>query len=371
MNSPSSSDLPLPSSGSAAIEDAAIAWLAERDDGFSPAREREFAQWLRADPRHAAAVARLEQTLGLLNELPQFRAEINTEFNRAAPVVPFPQGEVERPARVSRRWPRVLAWAGVAAVLALGVTVGWRALRPAAELRYTTTAAGYERARLDDGSTLELNAASAARVHFTAAERRVELEAGEAHFAVAHDAARPFVVSAGGVSVRAVGTAFNVRFTSQAVEVTVVVGKVAVGRVERVDPNALSARATSDPARWGQRTPPATTLLVANERLSLPTVPRSAAPVIEKVTPAALRQALAWQGRLVEFDEALLSEVILRFNARNRLQLILADAELGTRRIGGTFALDEAEAFVRLLERDGEIVAERRGETEIHLSRAR
>ena len=58
-----------PSPSNAAIEDVAIAWLAERDDGFSATREREFAQWLRADPRHAATVARLEQTLGLLNEL--------------------------------------------------------------------------------------------------------------------------------------------------------------------------------------------------------------------------------------------------------------------------------------------------------------
>jgi hypothetical protein len=51
------------------IEDAAIAWLTERDDGFSPEREREFARWLRADPRHPAAIARLEQTVGLLHEL--------------------------------------------------------------------------------------------------------------------------------------------------------------------------------------------------------------------------------------------------------------------------------------------------------------
>ena len=56
-----------------------------------------------------------------------------------------------------------------------------------------------QRARLDDGSTLELNAASAVRVQFTASERHVQLEAGEAHFAVAHDTARPFIVSAGGI----------------------------------------------------------------------------------------------------------------------------------------------------------------------------
>ncbi len=51
----------------------------------------------------------------------------------------------------------------------------------------------------------------------------MKLEAGEAHFAVAPDAARPFVVRVGGVAVRAVGTAFNVRYAADgAVEVTVI-----------------------------------------------------------------------------------------------------------------------------------------------------
>jgi transmembrane sensor len=342
-----------PASSSAAIEDAAIAWLTERDDGFSPAREREFAQWLRADPRHAATVARLEQTLGLLAELPAYRTELNTAFDRAAPIVPFPPAAPSAPLPARRR-PRALAWAGLAAALALGTFVGWRALRPPPAIHYTTTVAGYERARLDDGSTLELNAASAARVQFTAAERRVELTTGEAHFAVAHDTARPFIVSAGGIAVRAVGTAFNVRYTAAgAVEVTVTEGKVSVSGVERVDPHALAGA----------------TLVSAGQRIVLPR--HAPLPAVEQVDPATLRVALAWQSRLADFAEAPLAVVIARFNARSRIQLFLADEKLADRRIGGTFALDEAEAFVRLLERDGEIIGERRGETEIHLRRAR
>ncbi len=337
----------------AALEDAAIAWLTERDDGFSPAREREFAQWLRADPRHAATVARLEQTLGLLGELPAFRTQLNNAFDRAAPIVPFPP--ITPPAvRPTRRWPRVFAGIGLAAALALGFFLGWHALRPPATIHYTTTVAGYERARLDDGSTLELNAASAARVQFTPAERRVNLEAGEAHFAVAHDTARPFIVSAGPIAVRAVGTAFNVRYAAGGdIEVTVTEGKVAVSGAERVDPNALS-----------------TAIFVsAGQRIVLPR--HAPPPTVEQVDPAALRAALAWQSRLADFAEAPLADVIARFNARSRIQLFLTDEKLADRRIGGTFALDEAEAFVRLLERDGEIVGERRGETEIHLRRAR
>ncbi|MDP3070813.1 MAG: FecR domain-containing protein [Opitutaceae bacterium] len=354
-----------------ANEDAAIAWLAERADGFSPAREREFAQWLRADPRHAAAITRLEQTLGLLGEMPAYRAELNTTFGRAAPVVPFPpSGAVAAPRMVRpvRRWSRALAWGGVAAALAIGALAGWQELRPPAETRYVTSVAGYERARLDDGSTLELNAATAVRVQFTPAVRSVKLEAGEAHFAVAHDAARPFVVSAGNVAVRAVGTAFNVRYAADGgVEVIVTEGKVSIGPALA----AGRARPKPDHRDSANGTPPSggPTFLSAGERLHIPN--QAPVPIVERVDPAALRAALAWQSRLADFAEAPLADVIARFNARSRVQLILADEKLADRRIGGTFALDEAEAFVRLLERDGEIIGERRGESEILLRRTR
>jgi transmembrane sensor len=342
-----------PHSSPTAIEDIAIAWLTERDDGFSSAREREFAQWLRADPRHAAAVARLEQTLGLLNELPEFRAELNTAFDRGAPVVPFAPMAEAPPAKKSRRRSRWLAWGGLAAAIALAGVAAWRALpRPAGDY-YATTVAGYQRARLTDGSTVELNAASAVRVQFTAAERHVNLETGEAHFDVAHDTARPFIVRAGDVFVRAVGTAFNVRLGSDgAVEVIVSDGKVRVGHGE---PTAATADAVP--------------LVSAGQRLVLPR--QLPTPVVEKVTPEAMRTAFAWQGRLAKFDDAPLADVIARFNARSRVQLIVSDPELGRRPIGGTFALDEAEAFVRLLETDGTIVGERRSENEILLRRAR
>ncbi len=338
---------------SPAIEDAAIAWLAERDDGFTAAREREYAQWLRADPRHAAAVTRLEQTFGLLHELPEHRAEINATFRRAAPILPFAPATAAASPRVRRRSSRWLAWAGAAAVIAVSGLLMWRGQPRAAGDYYSTTQAGYERARLLDGSTIELNAASALRVQFNAAERQVNLEAGEAHFAVAHDAARPFVVRAGAVYVQAVGTAFNVRLSPDgSVEVIVTEGKVRVGQ-----------------GGHGAALPTESPLVAAGERILLPKeVPK---PTIEKVSAAQLRSALSWKGRLAEFADAPLSDVVLRFNARNRVQLILADPELGRRHVGGTFALDEAEAFVRLLERDGEIVGERRGESEILLRRAR
>ena len=330
-----------------AIEAEAIAWLTEREEGFAPGRAAAFEAWRRRDPRHAASVAELEQVLAQLDGLAERRAEVNAHFNRVSPSPPAGRATpgLETTPVVNVRWWRPVVWSGLAAALVLGAFLGFRALpsTPSPETRYATTTAGYERARLADGSTLELNTASAARVQFTAAERRVELESGEAHFEVAHDTARPFVVSAGGVAVRAVGTAFNVRFVSGAVEVTVTEGKVTVG-------SALSANGP--------------TLVTANQRLALPLVPAAApAPVIEPLAPADVRAVLAWQRRVTDFSDTPLAEVTARFNRHNAIQLAIADPTLGARRIGGMFALDDVEAFVRLLERDGIIRAERQGDT--------
>ena len=56
----------------------------------------------------------------------------------------------------------------------------------------------------------------------------MQLVRGEAHFVVAADASRPFVVSAGAVSVRAVGTEFVVRYSAREIGVLVTEGRVAV-----------------------------------------------------------------------------------------------------------------------------------------------
>jgi transmembrane sensor len=338
----------IPPSDPATLEATATAWLIERDDGFTPQREREFAQWLQADRRHAETLARLEQTLDLLKGMPEFRRELTTAFRTAAPIVPFPR-LLSRP-----RGPRVkmFAWSAVAALMVCAL-IGW-SLRPVEpEVRYATTVAGYQRAQLEDGSTLELNGATRVRVRFSAEERHVQLDAGEANFVVAKDTARPFVVYAGDVSLRAVGTAFNVRHGSNgAVEVIVTEGQVRVS-----SPNA---------SLFGGGE---TSLISAGERLHVPL--REGGLTVERVSSASLREALQWQSILAEFADVPLADVVTRFNTRSQIQLIVEDPELASRRIGGTFALDQAEAFVRLLERDGTIVGERRNENEIHLRFAR
>ena len=358
------------------IEEVAANWLTARAEGFSSAQRRDFDRWCRADPRHRAAVARIEAACALLEKMPLVRAEL-------LPVVEFPAPlrVVRAPAPATRR---IVTPLRVAVGLAAGLALAFGGARwltppnPAADQIFATSAGGYERVVLADGSVLELNADTRLRVSLGQGERRVDLAAGEAHFTVAPDPARPFTVSAGGIAVRAVGTAFNVRLAdATVVEVLVTEGKVSVAEVERVVPNALSSSAGRSRdernAPTGVRTSGSPTFLTANERtvFTRPSAQSHAAPTVEKIAAEALREALSWQERKLVFSETPLRDVVAQFNRRNRLQLVIGDPSIAERPVGGTFAADNVEGFVRLLEGSGAITVERREELTVVLRAVR
>lgn len=342
--------LPQPAPEDEAIADAAALWLAEREEGFTPARAREFEVWHRADPRHQAAFAQMLAAEALLQKLPEARSRLadDTVSPRLA----------TRPVSAWRHWRTMAA----AAALVLAGLAWWPATRPVAPepLSFATTAGGYQSFRLADGSIMELNADSEAFVLMGAQERRVSLRRGEAHFRVVREAARPFVVAAAGVQVRAVGTAFNVRLAGADVAVLVTEGKV------QVDPAPGTSESGPD---TGTRA-----LLGALERTVVPAPAVGATPArlrVEQVSAEVVREALSWQERQLVFQETPLREVVAQFNRHNLVQLKIGDADLAARPVGGTFAADNVGVFVRLFEETGDIVAEHRGEREIVLRRAR
>jgi len=347
---------PRPSDAEA-IEATAAAWLAQRDDAMTRDDERSFASWRAANPQHESAVVRLERTWAALQPLRDFRPEAVRHPDRDLLARPSRGKVIAFPARLI----------AVAAAAAIAFSAGWWALRPsgapAAAAVYATTVGGYERVMLADGSVLELNGDTSAEVRFTTDERRVKLVRGEAHFTVAKNAARPFWVVAGGVAVRAVGTAFNVRLGATEIEVLVTEGKVSVSEVERVVPNALSDSTEPRPTRSDQHVPTPDTFLIANERAVIstarpvPSTPVEPPPVrvVERIAPEAVREALAWQSSRLVFVDTPLAEVVAQFNRRNRVQLVLADAALGTLPIGGSFRAENVEGFVRLLASGGDV----------------
>src|SRR5439155_17555178 len=120
-------------------------------------------------------------------------------------------------------------------VLAAGAAALWclESLRREPALREFATARGRRAAiELADGTRIVLSVDSKLRVpvDYGVTARAVYLE-GEAYFAIAHDAARPFAVHAGQGVIWDLGTRFGVRAYADEQDVGVVVagGKVRVG----------------------------------------------------------------------------------------------------------------------------------------------
>jgi len=208
---------------------------------------------------------------------------------------------------------------------------------------------------LPDGSIVQLNAGAEIAPAFTSEKRLVQLVRGEALFVVAKDATRAFVVSAGGVEVKAVGTAFSVRFDPLQVDVLVTEGTVAIER-----PDALSDSASVSIAP--KLSSSGSVLLAAGYRSVVPLIPEIS-PTVTGVTPAQISAALAWRERRIEFTGTPLAEAVDRFNRQNELQLAIADTRTGAFEISGIFWVNDPESFVRLLETAFDMTADRSGHT--------
>jgi transmembrane sensor len=353
-----------------AVAQQAAAWVARRDRGLTAAEQDAYMQWLAADPQHAEAVARHAAALERMMQLYEWQPS-----NMAAPNPDLfaPVGD--------RRWRRRWMWtAGLAAAAAVALAAWW--MRPGDRSEQPQVAAApkshlrvNERLALPDGSRVELKDGSRVVVLYSDRERRVRLADGEAHFSVWQDPARPFVVEAAGVEVRAIGTAFNVRLATDRVEVLVTEGRV---KLQADDTHAHPETAARAPAAGGltPTAPPAAssgaTLLQAGERAVVPlVVAEPAAPVVTRFTAEEAARELAWQAPRLQFHETPLAEAVAEFNRLNRHQLVLGEPGLAVLRIGGTFRPDNVEGFVRLLDTALGVRAESDGESRTVLRRGR
>ena len=339
-----------------ALRATAARWIVRRDRGLSAAESIEFELWLAADLRHPAAMQRAAGTWSRLDRIPE---------SSAAPVL------IAATRRRSFWRHSVLIGSLAAAALAL-VTIRFFPTRdrsPSPITPATEPAKSPRQFTLSDGTVVQLNTNSDVTEQFTAAERRVILARGEAHFAVTKNPARPFVVHAGNVDVRAVGTAFNVNLQSATVEVLVTEGVVELK--ETVGP-ALSSRrseAKADAAvpalsrssgpsrderveRNGVPASGSPTTLTANERavVSLGGASlNSAAVVVTTASADEIARTLAWQAPLLRLGGSTLAELVLEFQRRSGQRVILADPALASLRVGGRFRADDLAGFTHLL----------------------
>ena len=342
-------DFPSQSSAAVKIENTAAEWFGRRDAGLTPPEEAEFQAWLNGDPRHAAAFSRLASADSVLDGLRQFRPTQGSPDPDLPLLRELPRRSVRR-----RRFifPAALA-AAAAIVIIAGYFTNFQSKKDAFSRIVSTEVGGLQRITLPDGSTLELNTNTAATVAFDRKHRRVSLTRGEVHVSVAKDAARPFIVTAAGVDVQAVGTAFNVHLRTGDVDVLVTEGRVRVMDTEH------GASLLPQPATAAADAP---VLTAGHRAVVASTAPTGEAKPIARVTRVPeleMSRLLAWQAKRLEFEPTPLRTIIAEFNRYNAHQLVIGDPAVGELSVGGSFAVGDYDMLVRLLESSFGVTAER------------
>jgi transmembrane sensor len=220
--------------------------------------------------------------------------------------------------------------------------------------------------------------------------RRVILQRGEAHFEVTKNPQRPFLVTAAGIDIRAVGTAFGVQLGTTAVEVLVTEGRVSVeksagssrnGRkgtgdrepqtgnsepgIESPGPEAGAdgGRARGDGTGTHSLAPSlpylAPITLDAGNRVVVDIINETALPLTSALTRVELARRLSWRAPRLEFSDTPLAEAVALMNRYSTIRIEIADTSLARMRVNGLFRADNTDTFVRLLEASFDATAER------------
>ena len=293
------------------IDAEAAEWAARMDPGpLQPEQERQFHAWLNADVRCMGAYGRM-RAIALASE--RARA-LGPDFDPGAftPPPPFPR--------------RTVLQLGGAVAAGLLVTAGgaWQVLHHRG--RFATGKGETKVVALKDGSVVTLNTASEIQVNYGDRMRSVELLQGEALFDVAKDKSRPFVVTAGDTSVRAVGTSFTVRRLEEApVQVLVREGVVEVFKPASGD----------RPIR-----------VAANNMAEAPQS-QDAIIAAHPVAPAQLQRQFAWQTGQIAFEGETLAQAAAEFARYSDTKIVIDDPVLAREEITGLFKTTDPVGFAK------------------------
>ena len=298
--------------------ETAIDWLVLlQGDSVTEDDWRDFDAWLTALPAHALAYdeaqafdQRLDLDARLAERAPPVVAPVAVVVTASSNLVPL------RPTR--RVWLWSAGGAIAAAFVAGAVLLPGSDLIGGREATYMTGVGERRTIALEDGTRIELNAASRLTVRFERNARRIQLGDAQAFFDVAKDPRRPFLIEAGDTQVRVVGTQFDVRHRDGQVAVAVQRGLV---EVRPADASPIRLR-------------PGQGLVHVEGRDDA----RAAVVPIDEVT--------GWrQGRLIYRDRPL-SEIVGDLNRLFPRPVKLADARAANMRLSGVLIVDEQDAMV-------------------------
>ncbi|MET1055204.1 MAG: FecR domain-containing protein [Pedobacter sp.] len=213
------------------------------------------------------------------------------------------------------------------------------------------------RIQLPDGSTVKMNAGTILSypVHFAAGSREVMLQ-GEAYFEVTKNPHRPFLVHAGNLTVKVLGTAFNVKaYQDDAnVETTLIHGKVQV--VMDGEPDKQITLVPNEKLTVSKRFSNIKTAHLPGEvKYKLQTIAGSIA--------ADDIYEIAWLSRKVAFNNESFGEVAKVIERKYKVKLVFQQEQLKSELITGVFETEDLKRALHLLQMITEFEYELKGDT--------
>jgi transmembrane sensor len=307
--------------GGEALARAAAHWFARMRSPDAAESRAAFEAWLSQGPEHLAAYNRAAEIFAM--------GKLLAESSEPVPVA--------APAPSPRH--RVLAGAltvSAALVVGIGGWVAWHPTRPTppvheavaatTDLRTISTIAGEARVvRLADGSTVRLGGETILDVDIAGGQRSLRLLQGQARFDVAHEQ-RPFIVFAGGGSVTARGTIFE----------------VALARSGKVDVRLLQGAVDVALPREAATAKPAIRKLTTGQGVSFVARPDAPPPPLSPAGATAVPSAAAR-----DFEATPVAELVALANHGAARPIRLADASLAGERVSGRFRVDDTELLAR------------------------
>jgi transmembrane sensor len=295
-----------------AIDNQALGWLRIQSERELDADERRSLDaWLEEDTRHRGAYIR---AMVIDNAITQAVSQQNGVPGEDRYALQSDAADTKHTRR--RAWLKYGALAASLGALGVGVSLNLTDRRTT----LATTKGEFRRVALADTSVASINSNSKLEVKLSDHKREVVLVKGEAWFEVAKDKSKPFIVEAGDVQVRAVGTAFGVNRMKDGAEVLVTEGTVEV---------------------W---TGKAKALLTAGQHSF---VPYQTAQINVARQPQEVQRKLAWRDGKLIFTRQTLGEAVADFNRYSAKKIIISDPSLLDKRIFGQYQIDAAEQFAR------------------------
>lgn len=319
--------------GTPAHVSAAWGWIDRlRQDDVSQEELASWYEWYDADPRHRAAFDDMQALLKNMDRVTEGPNALSPELwlGELAELRGPGASRIPRAGWSGSFRRRRKALAAAAAVLVIMAITALVAFDPAvqegpsAPPEIYTAANASSDAILSDGSHIELAAHTTLAVDMHGKQRTITMQEGVAFFKVAKDASKPFVVNVGAFSVRAVGTAFNIRRAGDRMVVTVAEGTIDVRPQNKEAHEAVRAHAGTEVAWMADATFPAVT----------------------SVNP---ERALGWkQGRLDYFNEPL-QAVVADLNRYSHHRIVIADRAAGEIMVTATVSTQNVDTWIAAL----------------------